>query len=51
MPRCDTCPVCQGELLFMGALGQRNHFRCRDCGAECSVLVDGYQVQTKGKRK
>jgi hypothetical protein len=26
------CPACGGAATHMGDLGQRRHFRCRDCG-------------------
>jgi len=29
-----TCPVCGGEGVFMGNLGRKSWFRCRDCGIE-----------------
>lgn len=29
----STCPVCDGPAMLLGALGNRRHFRCRDCGA------------------
>lgn len=30
------CRVCNGPLVFLGTLGVRDHFRCRDCGLDCS---------------
>jgi hypothetical protein len=33
----DPCQMCGGPLGFMGALGQLEHYRCRNCGAEFSV--------------
>lgn len=35
-----TCDVCGGPLMFLGKLGRRLHFRCRDCGLEWSVVED-----------
>lgn len=32
-----TCPCCDGDSTFLGALGSRNHFRCRDCGIDFSA--------------
>ena len=32
----QECPLCEGGLIFLGALGNKNHFRCRDCGSDCS---------------
>lgn len=34
-----TCDYCYGFLAFLGTLGDRNHFRCRSCGIECSMDV------------
>lgn len=31
-----TCPNCGGQGGFMGGLGNRTHFKCRDCGATFS---------------
>jgi hypothetical protein len=31
-----ACPVCAGEGNHIGDLGQRRHFRCRDCGIDFS---------------
>lgn len=33
------CRVCGGELSVLGQLGQRTHFRCRDCGLDQSMIV------------
>ena len=32
------CGVCQGNLNFMGILGNYYHFRCEDCGCENNLL-------------
>lgn len=54
----STCPCCDStEANFLGALGSRNHFRCRRCGEDFSateaqlkeVLEDyaaGHDVET-----
>ena len=34
-----TCSACGGELVALGALGNRAHFRCRACGLDSSVEV------------
>jgi len=31
------CPVCPGPGVFLGQLGNRKHYRCRDCAAQFSV--------------
>lgn len=33
----SSCDVCGGELLPLGTLGNRTHFRCRRCGSEQST--------------
>lgn len=33
------CPACGGEGGLLGTLGTRNHYRCRQCGAEYSSIV------------
>jgi len=30
------CPVCGGPGMYLGSLGNKEHFRCRNCGAEFS---------------
>lgn len=32
----ERCAVCEGELVYLGQLGTRLHFRCRHCGMEQS---------------
>lgn len=40
-----TCPGCGScEATFLGALGSRNHFRCRDCGVDFSVTESELQA-------
>lgn len=47
----EVCPVCNGEGEDLGALGQKDHFRCQNCGItfshdkeascdHCASLVD-----------
>lgn len=31
------CPLCEGSGQLLGILGNRRHFRCRNCGADFSV--------------
>jgi hypothetical protein len=35
----DSCAYCDGPLVQLGTLGNRAHFRCRHCGAECSRMT------------
>lgn len=30
----DLCPVCGGPLVYMGTLGRKKWYRCRNCGME-----------------
>jgi tRNA(Ile2) C34 agmatinyltransferase TiaS len=32
----DTCLACGGQLEALGALGNRRHYRCRNCGLDTS---------------
>ncbi len=36
-----TCPVCEGWGTRLGRLGNRIHFRCRDCGWNFSHEQEG----------
>lgn len=38
------CPQCGGAGVPMGALGTRDHYRCRDCGWDYSVSVANVRV-------
>lgn len=48
-----NCPMCGGEVTEMGSLGNRTHYRCRDCGMDSSHLQEkepamkGYKVEMK----
>jgi transposase-like protein len=33
-PEPEPCPICNGDGVFMGGLGNLAHYRCRDCGGE-----------------
>lgn len=33
------CPICNGELGFLGELEGLSWYRCRDCGFNCSEAV------------
>lgn len=39
-PTDAGCPFCGGPLLVLGSLGNVEHFRCHDCGMDCSEYVD-----------
>lgn len=32
----DPCPRCSGPLMYQGALGSMEHYRCRNCGGDVS---------------
>ena len=36
LPEPPACPMCDGEPVAMGQLGQLYWYRCRDCGAQYS---------------
>lgn len=38
-----TCPTCWGPAIPMGILGTRAHFRCRNCGDQWSLDVQGLE--------
>lgn len=38
------CPSCEGPGVLMGTLGNRDHYRCRDCGWDYSVSVANVRV-------
>lgn len=38
-PESEDCEMCGGPVGYLGSLGNRAHFQCRDCGAESSRLV------------
>ena len=31
------CPMCNGPMGLLGQLGNRKHWLCRNCGAQCST--------------
>lgn len=35
-PLCDGGAPCDGPGIVLGSLGNRQHFRCRDCGMDFS---------------
>lgn len=34
-----VCPICYGELVYMGTLGNTPHYNCLDCGAWSSLEI------------
>lgn len=36
-----VCPLCDGPVEPLGKLGEREHYRCRNCGMDCSRIADG----------
>lgn len=40
-----TCGSCEGPLMVLGALGNRTHYRCRNCGIDTSST--GTEVASK----
>lgn len=50
-----SCPMCGGNPVMLGALGNRAHFRCRSCGMDYSIEAgeietETYCAQPRGKR-
>ena len=43
--RLGTCPECRAINGALGVLGNRTHYRCRDCGAEYSARVEPYEPE------
>jgi hypothetical protein len=43
-----TCPLCGGPLGYLGQLGDRIHYRCRDCGADSSELANDDEGDEEG---
>ena len=39
------CEVCAGDLTYLGILGHRRWYRCRDCARDWSEFVEGAIVQ------
>lgn len=38
----NECPICGGELYFLGYLGNLAWFRCANCGMVLNVEADEY---------
>jgi hypothetical protein len=36
----ETCLVCDGPLIYLGRLGDLDHYRCRNCGMEQNISVE-----------
>lgn len=36
----EYCSACGGELVTLGILGNRAHYRCRNCGWQQSQVID-----------
>lgn len=39
------CECCGGPGMELGGLGQRMHYRCRDCGIQWSILNKPLKVE------
>ncbi len=39
-----ACHVCNGDLMLLGNLGSRYHFRCRHCGMDQSIVVSRHKL-------
>lgn len=40
-----NCCMCDGDLYLIGTLGNRDWYKCRDCGMEQSTLHDTQEEQ------
>jgi hypothetical protein len=47
----SDCPACGGSGNSLGALGARQHFRCRDCGMDFSHNADERKAKKEAKQK
>jgi tRNA(Ile2) C34 agmatinyltransferase TiaS len=45
----DVCGICGGELVLMGQLGRKAHFRCRACGMEWSKDIEEEEDDDSGE--
>ncbi len=46
----DPCPTCSGSLAYQGTLGNREHYRCRNCGLDFNTPVTR-ERRSRGWRK
>jgi hypothetical protein len=46
-----TCVTCHGPLVELGSLGHATHYRCRDCGADQSILTARTDVTRPSKTR
>jgi predicted RNA-binding Zn-ribbon protein involved in translation (DUF1610 family)/transposase-like protein len=44
------CPVCGGPGVYMGTLGSRDHYRCRNCGIDFSIDHETHQSKTAARK-
>lgn len=42
------CPVCGGPGVYLGNLGFRAYYRCRNCGSEFAVADQDALTPTEG---
>jgi hypothetical protein len=47
----DPCSACGGPLAYQGTLGNREHYRCRNCGRDFSTEVAGQQRRRRSYKK
>jgi len=46
-----NCPMCGGPGVFMGAMGYKTWFRCRNCGMEFARDETPQEKPKKKRRK
>jgi tRNA(Ile2) C34 agmatinyltransferase TiaS len=47
----DGCQTCGGDLRYLGALGTRLHFRCRNCGIDHNVSAESDHAVRDAERR
>lgn len=41
------CSMCDGKLMLLGQLGERVHFRCKNCGMDISRPMKRTEFKSK----
>ena len=45
------CGTCGGELVYLGTLGNREHYRCRNCGMDVSTTAPSVHRHQRRRRR
>ena len=46
-PPLAYCPVCEGPGGYLGCLGRKEWFRCRNCGCEFCLDLDALDPEVR----